>query len=51
MDNLVSQGTIKKNVIGVFFEPSNSTSNINMNGELTFGGINSTKFIGDITYQ
>ena len=51
MDNLVTQGTVKKNVIGVSFEPSNSTSDINMNGELTFGGTNSANFIGDITYQ
>jgi hypothetical protein len=50
-DNLVKQGTIKENVLGIYFEPSNSTSPVNVNGELTFGGVDSTKFIGDITYQ
>jgi hypothetical protein len=50
-DNLVSQGTIKENVIGVSFQPSNLTSPINLNGELTLGGTDPTKYIGDITYQ
>ena len=50
-DNLVQQGTIKHNVVGVYFEPSNSTSDINLNGELTFGGTDRTKYIRDITYQ
>jgi cathepsin E len=50
-DNLVKQGTIKQNVVAVYFEPSNSTSDINLNGELTFGGTDRTKYIGDITYQ
>jgi cathepsin E len=50
-DNLVQQGTIKQNVVAVYFEPSNSTSDINLNGELTFGGTDPTKYIGDITYQ
>ncbi|KAN0103724.1 aspartic peptidase A1 [Russula decolorans] len=50
-DNLVRQGTIKQNVVAVYFEPSNSTSDINLNGELTFGGTDRTKYIGDITYH
>jgi cathepsin E len=50
-DNLVQQGTIKENVIGIYFQPSNSTFSIDVNGELTFGGVDATKFIGDITYQ
>jgi cathepsin E len=49
-DNLVQQGTIKQNVVAVYFEPSNSTSDVNVNGELTFGGTDHTKYIGDITY-
>jgi cathepsin E len=50
-DNLVRQGTIKQNVVAVYFEPSNSTSDTNLNGELIFGGTDRTKYIGDITYQ
>jgi len=50
-DNLVRQGTIKQNVVAVYFEPSNSTSDTNLNGELIFGGTDRTKYIGDITYH
>ena len=57
-DNLVQQGIIKQNVVGVYFEPSNSTVGMGsnstlgiVNGELTFSGTNPTKYIGDITYQ
>ncbi|VDB86598.1 unnamed protein product [Peniophora sp. CBMAI 1063] len=47
-DNLLAQGTISTEVIGVSFEPT--TSNATTNGELTFGGVDSSKFTGDITY-
>ena len=47
-DNLFSQGTITTDVIGVSFEPT--TSDSVTNGELTFGGTDSTKFTGDITF-
>ena len=50
-DNLVEQGTIKQNLVGVYLEPSNITSDINLNGLLTFGGTDHTKYIGDICYQ
>ena len=50
-DNLVKQGTIKRNVVAVYLVPSNSTSDINANSELTFGGTNHSNYIGDITYQ
>jgi len=49
-DNLVQQGTIKQNIVATSFQPSNATSSI-MNGELTFGDTDSTKYIGNITYQ
>ncbi|KAG2151441.1 acid protease [Suillus clintonianus] len=45
-DNLFGQGTISSNEIGVFYEPS-STANVS-NGELTFGGTDSTKYTSSI---
>jgi hypothetical protein len=50
-DNLVKQGTIKRNIVAFYLVPSNSTSDVNVNSELTFGGTNRTNYIGDITYQ
>lgn len=52
VDNLFSQGTIPTNIIGVSFEPltSNLTSPSQKNGEITFGGVDSSKFTGPITF-
>ncbi|KZT31528.1 family A1 protease, partial [Sistotremastrum suecicum HHB10207 ss-3] len=47
-NNLVSQGTIAIEVVGVSFEPT--TSDSALNGVLTFGGVDSSKFIGDLTF-
>jgi cathepsin E len=47
-DNLFSQGTISKNEIGISFEPT--TSEDVVNGELTWGGIDDSKYTGSITY-
>jgi cathepsin E len=47
-DNLFGQGAIEQDLVGLSFEPTTSDSSIS--GELTFGGIDPTKFIGDITY-
>lgn len=47
-DNLFSQGEISTEVLGVSFAPT--TSAPNTNGVLTFGGVDSSKFTGDITY-
>jgi len=47
-DNLYAQGTISSDSIGVFYEPS-STANVS-NGEITFGGTDSTKYTGKINY-
>ncbi|KAG1780199.1 aspartic peptidase domain-containing protein [Suillus placidus] len=44
----VSQGTISHMVVGVAFEPT--TSHTVTNGELTFGGIDATKYTGPIAY-
>jgi cathepsin E len=47
-DNLFYQKKIKQNLVAVSFEPTNSVSAIN--GLLTFGGTDSTKHTGKITY-
>ncbi|TDL28098.1 aspartic peptidase A1 [Rickenella mellea] len=48
VDNLFTQGTISSHSIAVSFEPTTSaTAN---NGELTFGGTDSSKFTGSITF-
>jgi cathepsin E len=47
-DNLFSQGKIQKNQVAVSFVPTNSIPAVN--GELTFGGVDSTKFIGKLHY-
>ena len=47
-DNLFSQGIISAHEIAVSFEPT--TSDVANNGELTFGGTDSSKFTGSITF-
>ncbi|PPR05338.1 LOW QUALITY PROTEIN: hypothetical protein CVT26_011601 [Gymnopilus dilepis] len=47
-DNLFSQGTIPAHEIGISFQPS-ITGN-DLNGEITWGGTDATKFIGSITF-
>ncbi|CAA7264829.1 unnamed protein product [Cyclocybe aegerita] len=47
-DNLFSQGTISANEIGISFEPT--TASEVLNGELTWGGTDSSKFTGSITW-
>ncbi|KAF5385370.1 hypothetical protein D9615_001228 [Tricholomella constricta] len=47
-DNAFSQGLISANEIGISFEPTNSLEV--MNGELTWGGTDSTKFTGSISF-
>lgn len=42
-DNLFAQGTISEDSVGISFEPS-TTANA-MNGELTFGGTDSTRCV------
>ncbi|OBZ71216.1 Polyporopepsin [Grifola frondosa] len=46
-DNLFAQGTISEDSIGIFYEPT--TTEGATNGELTFGGTDSTKYTGAIT--
>jgi len=47
-DNLFSQGTITSNEVGISFEPTTSTST--RNGELTFGGTDTSKLTGSVTF-
>jgi cathepsin E len=47
-DNLFDQKKIEQNLVAVSFEPTNSASVIN--GLMTFGGTDSTKHTGEITY-
>ncbi|KAJ7726319.1 putative aspartic protease [Mycena maculata] len=50
MQNLVSQGVISENILGVSFAPLTGSDEEDTNGELTLGGVDDTKFTGDITY-
>jgi cathepsin E len=47
-DNLFTQGSIAERLVSISFEPT-TTEEIT-NGELTFGGTDSTRFTGDITF-
>lgn len=47
-DNLLSQGTITQEVVGIFYAPT--TSDSDKNGELTFGGTDSSKFTGTVSF-
>ncbi|TFK77430.1 aspartic peptidase A1 [Pluteus cervinus] len=47
-DNLFSDGTISAHEIGISFEPT--TQDSVFNGELTWGGIDTTKFTGSLTF-
>ncbi|KAI9450023.1 aspartic peptidase A1 [Lactarius psammicola] len=47
-DSLFSQGIIPADLVSVSFEPTNNT--LAHNGELTFGGTDSTRFTGIITF-
>ncbi|EIM81431.1 family A1 protease [Stereum hirsutum FP-91666 SS1] len=49
-DNLFSQGTISVESIGISYEPTTTSSEGTMNGELTFGGVDSGKTTGDVNY-
>ncbi|KAF7364901.1 Acid protease [Mycena venus] len=48
-DNLFKQGTIPTESIGISFVPTTSATDA-ANGELTFGGTDSSKFTGEISF-
>lgn len=47
-DNAFHQGIITDDLVGISFQPTISV--VSDNGELTFGGINESKFVGEITH-
>ncbi|TBU57604.1 family A1 protease [Dichomitus squalens] len=47
-DNAFSQGLIPAHEIGISFEPTSSLDNTN--GELTFGGVDTSKFTGPLNF-
>ncbi|KAI8994194.1 acid protease [Trametes punicea] len=47
-DNLFAQGTIKNDTLGIFYQPT--TQNDALNGELSFGGVDTSKITSDVTY-
>ncbi|KAL4242480.1 peptidase A1 family protein [Abortiporus biennis] len=47
-DSLFAQAVIQQNLLAVSFEPTNTLSITN--GELTFGGTDSSKFVGSINF-
>lgn len=47
VDNAFSLGLIPKKQVGISFEPTTTTSSTN--GELTFGGTDTSKFTGPLT--
>ncbi|KAJ7621072.1 putative cathepsin E [Roridomyces roridus] len=50
MQNLLSQGKISTNVLGVSFAPLSGSASQASNGELTFGGVDSSRYTGSITF-
>ena len=47
-DNLFKSGAISSNLVSVSFEPT--TAEPVKNGVLTFGGVDPTKYTGELTY-
>ncbi|KAH9934564.1 family A1 protease [Epithele typhae] len=47
-DNAFSQGLISTHVVGISFNPTTTIGSIN--GELTFGGVDTSKFTGTLNY-
>nr|GAT55366.1 aspartic protease [Mycena chlorophos] len=50
MQNLVSEGVISENILGVKFAPLTGSESSATDGELTFGGVDKSAYTGDITY-
>ncbi|TCD70209.1 hypothetical protein EIP91_004389 [Steccherinum ochraceum] len=48
VDNLFAQGTISQATLGIFYEPTTGANQTN--GELTFGGVDSSKITGDVSF-
>jgi len=50
MDNLYSQRSISKEVLGVYFAPEHGSDTDDANGELTLGGVDPRKYTGHLHY-
>ncbi|KAM3583976.1 hypothetical protein VKS41_003942 [Umbelopsis sp. WA50703] len=50
VDNAYTQGLISSKVLGVYFDPLSGSETTATNGELTLGGVDSSKYTGSITY-
>lgn len=50
MDTLYSEGQISQEVLGISFRPESGGDTDDVNGELTLGGTDSSKFTGSISY-
>ncbi|KAF9508800.1 hypothetical protein BS47DRAFT_1332559 [Hydnum rufescens UP504] len=50
MNNLHSQGTIATEVLGVYFAPESGSNTEEINGELTLGGVDPSKYTGTLSY-
>jgi len=50
MDNLYSQRSIPKKVLGVYFAPEHGSDTDDANGELTLGGVDPRKYTGPLHY-
>ncbi|KAH8080683.1 acid protease [Cristinia sonorae] len=48
-DNLYDQGIIAKPFVGISFQPTNDAAE-SRNGELTFGGVDESKFVGEMNF-
>ena len=48
VDNLFTQGVINEHLVAMSFEPTTIVNNFN--GELTFGGTDASKFIGQLEF-
>lgn len=50
MDNLYKQGSISTEALGVYFKPESGSDTDDANGELTLGGVDTSKYTGTLTY-
>ncbi|KAI0326565.1 acid protease [Cubamyces sp. BRFM 1775] len=48
-DNLFAQAVIPSEIVSISFEPTNSAGHV-INGELTFGGTDTSKFVGQMIF-
>ncbi|KAG9323032.1 hypothetical protein KVV02_001687, partial [Mortierella alpina] len=50
VNTMFTQNSIGAQVFGISFEPITSSNGTQMNGEISFGGVDSSKYTGEITY-